>query len=129
MVSTVNEQLLDERLAALEEARAWSPRLVSKLENHIRTADDLALFRINAFSFAKQRHLPEDEVIDLFLHATALGLFSLDWSLYCPKCCCVVESFRSLKSLHNHYSARLGMTRRSMNISRSRSPSVRISAR
>ena len=27
----------------------------------------------------------------------------MDWSLYCPKCCCVVESFRSLKSLHNHY--------------------------
>jgi hypothetical protein len=48
-------------------------------------------------------HLPENEIIDLFLHATALGLFSMDWSLYCPQCCCVVESFRSLKSLHNHY--------------------------
>ena len=103
MVSAVNEHLLDERLAALEEARAWSPRLISKLESHIRTADDLALFRINAFSFAQERHLPENEIIDLFLHATALGLFSMDWSLYCPQCCCVVESFRSLKSLHNHY--------------------------
>jgi len=45
MVSTVNEQLLDELPAALEDARAWSPRLISKLESHIRTADDLALFR------------------------------------------------------------------------------------
>lgn len=103
MVSAVNEPLLDERLAALEEARAWSPRLISKLESHIRTADDLALFRINAFSFAGERHLAENEIIDLFLHATALGLFTMDWSLYCPRCCCVVESFRSLKSLHNHY--------------------------
>jgi hypothetical protein len=103
MVSAVNEPLLDERLAALEAARAWSPRLISKLESHIRTADDLALFRINAFSFARERHLAENEIIDLFLHATALGLFSMDWSLYCPRCCCVVESFRSLKSLHNHY--------------------------
>ena len=103
MVGAINEQLLDERLAALEEARAWSPRLISKLESHIRTADDLALFRINAFSFAGERHLPENEIIDLFLHATAVGLFSMDWSLYCPQCCCVVESFRSLKSLHNHY--------------------------
>ena len=103
MVSAVNEELLDERLAALEEARAWSPRLISRLESHIRTADDLALYRINAFSFAKERHLGENEVIDLFLHATALGLFSMDWSLYCPQCCCVVESFRSLKSLNNHY--------------------------
>ena len=103
MVSAVNEQLLEERLAALEEARAWSPRLISKLESHIRTADDLALFRINAFSFAQERRLAENEIIDLFLHATALGLFSMDWSLYCPQCCCVVESFRSLKSLDNHY--------------------------
>ena len=103
MVSAVNEQLLDERLAELEAARSWSPRLISKLESHIRTADDQALFRINAFSFAQQRHLDENEIIDLFLHATALGLFSMDWSLYCPQCCCVVESFRSLKSLHNHY--------------------------
>src|SRR6202000_2769292 len=103
MVSAINEQLLDERLAALEEARAWSPRLISKLESHIRTADDLALYRINAFSFAQERHLAENEIIDLFLHATALGLFAMDWSLYCPQCCCVVESFRSLKGLHNHY--------------------------
>lgn len=103
MVGAVNEPLLDERLAALEQARAWSPRLISKLESHIRSADDLALFRINAFSFARERHLAENEIIDLFLHATALGLFSMDWSLICPQCCCVVESFRSLKSLHNHY--------------------------
>lgn len=103
MVGAVNEPLLDERLAALEQARAWSPRLISKLESHIRSADDLALFRINAFSFARERHLAENEIIGLFLHATALGLFSMDWSLICPQCCCVVESFRSLKSLHNHY--------------------------
>jgi class 3 adenylate cyclase len=103
MVGAVNEKLLDEHLAELEEARAWSPRLISKLESHIRTADDLALYRINAFSFAKERHLSENEIIDLFLHATALGIFSMDWSLYCPQCCCVVESFRSLKGLQNHY--------------------------
>src|ERR1700684_3473786 len=103
MVGAVNEKLLDERLAELEEARAWSPRLISKLESHIRTADDLSLYRINAFSVAKERSLAENEIIDLFLHATALGLFSMGWSLYCPQCCCVVESFRSLKSLHNHY--------------------------
>jgi class 3 adenylate cyclase len=103
MVGAVNEKLLDERLAELEEARTWSPRLISKLESHIRTADDLALYRINAFSFAGERHLAENEIIDLFLHATALGIFSMDWSLYCPQCCCVVESFRSLKGLQNHY--------------------------
>jgi class 3 adenylate cyclase len=102
-VSSVNESLLDERLAALEKVRTWSPRLVSRLESHIRSADDRALFRINPFSFAKERGLSESEVIDLLLHATALGLFTMDWALFCPQCCFVAESLRSLKYVHDHY--------------------------
>ena len=68
MTAIVNEELLDERLAKLEMARAWSPRLVSKLESYVRSADDEALFRINPFSLARERNLPEDEVIDLLLN-------------------------------------------------------------
>src|SRR5687767_2865266 len=48
----VNEQVLDERLTLLEAARPWSPRVITKLEGHIRTADDEALFRINPLTFA-----------------------------------------------------------------------------
>jgi Family of unknown function (DUF5939)/Adenylate and Guanylate cyclase catalytic domain len=103
MAIAVNEQGLDERLALLEKARNWSPRLISKLESHIRTADDRALYRINPFTFAQEKNVDETELIDLFLHAAALSLFSMDWNLFCPKCCCVVDSFRSLKSVHNHY--------------------------
>jgi hypothetical protein len=101
--TSVKEQVLEERLAKLATARSWSPRLVSKLESHIRFADDEALFRINPFTFARDRSLREDEVIDLFLHATSLGLFGMDWLLLCPKCSCVVESLRSLATVHNHY--------------------------
>jgi class 3 adenylate cyclase len=103
VTAIVNEELLDEHLAKLEEARSWSPRLVSKLENHIRAADDEALFRINPFTFARERNLPEDEVIDLLLNATSLGLFNMDWLLLCPRCSCVVESLNSLRGVHNHY--------------------------
>jgi len=99
----VNEPLLDERLGLLEKARPWTARLISKLERHIRTADDLALYRINPFTFAKEKNAPPTETIDLFLHATALGLFRKDWTLFCPQCCCVVESLRSLRGMHTHY--------------------------
>jgi class 3 adenylate cyclase len=99
----VNEAILDQRLAELEKARAWSPRIVSKLESHIRSADDEAVFRINPLSFAADKHIAENEVVDLFLYATKAGLFTMDWLLLCPPCCCVVESFRALNSVHNHY--------------------------
>lgn len=102
-VTDVNEKLLDERLGSLEKARFWSARLVSRLESHIRCSDDEALFRINPFTFARERNAPQSEVLELFLHATSLGLFRMDWMLFCPQCCCVVQSLRSLRGIHNHY--------------------------
>ena len=103
MLDSVTENLLDERLARLEKARAWSPRVISKLESHIRAASEDALFRINPLSFAAEKNIPEIEAIDLFLHATSVGVFSMDWQLLCPACSCVVESFRSLKGVQSHF--------------------------
>src|SRR4051812_20476557 len=103
MEARINEPELDERLAALETARSWSPRVVSKLESLIRAGDDRSVFRINPMRFAAERNIAEAETIDLFLHAASLGLFDMDWLLVCPLCGCVVESFRSLRSLEGHY--------------------------
>lgn len=101
-MSAINEKLLDEGLAALETARAWSPRVISKLEAHIRSADDVGLFRINPMAFSAEKGIGEDETIDLFLHATAVGLCEMSWILLCPICSCIIESFRALKSLESH---------------------------
>src|ERR687889_284221 len=106
----VNEDALDERLAVLEARRSWSPRVIAKLEGHIRSADDEALFRINPLTFAREKNLAEHEAIDLCLHATSCGLLRVDWLLLCPKCSCVVESFGSLKSVHNRYQCPLCLT-------------------
>ncbi len=114
MAARVDEQMLDERLARLEAARPWSPRIVSRLEALIRADDDAALFRVNPFTFARQRALDEGETVDLLLHATALGLFEMDWLLICPRCACAVESFARLRAVlrrfrcpecHNEYEA------------------------
>ena len=114
MATLVDERALDERLARLEGARSWSPRVVSRLEALIRSDDDAALFRVNPFTFARERDLENDEAIDLFLHATAHGLFEMDWLLICPRCACAVESFARLRAVlrrfrcpecHNEYEA------------------------
>lgn len=102
-MANVSESLLDQRLGTLEAARTWSPRVISKLEGHIRSSDDAGLFRINPVKFAVDKHIGEAEAIDLFLHGTAHGLFEMDWLLLCPLCSCVVETFRSLRSVRNRY--------------------------
>src|SRR5690606_34883535 len=85
MAITIEERALDGRLARLEAARPWSPRVISRLEALIRTAEDDALFRVNPLAFARQWDLDQSEAIDLFLHAAAAGLFEMDWLLICPR--------------------------------------------
>jgi len=75
---------------------------MSKLESHVRGADDVGLLRINPIAFATEKGIAEAEAIDLFLHAAAQGLFEMTWSLICPICSCVIDSFRALKNLRSH---------------------------
>jgi class 3 adenylate cyclase len=103
----IDEKKLEERLVALEAARSWSPRVVSRLETLLRSAPDEALYRINPFQFAAEKSIAEAEAIDLFLHACAVGLVDMDWQLVCPMCSDVVESFRSLRKLHRHFHCHL----------------------
>jgi class 3 adenylate cyclase len=98
----LNEHLLDEQMTALETMRTWSPRVISKLETLIRTGDDYSLFRINPIQYASERGMSETEAIDLFLHATKIGLFEMEWNLLCPACGNVVDSFSALTRLHTH---------------------------
>jgi hypothetical protein len=103
----LNETNLDQRLTALEAARSWSPRIVSRLETLIRTAPDEALVRINPIRFAAERGLAEREAVDLFLHATLVRLFEMDWALVCPVCSDVVANFRNLGAVERHFHCHL----------------------
>ena len=58
-------------------------------------------------NLAREKNLPLNEVIDLLLYASALGLFGTDWLLLCPQCSCIVESFRSLTGVRNQYHCKL----------------------
>jgi class 3 adenylate cyclase len=103
----IDEKKLEERLVALEAAKSWSPRVVSRLEMLLRSGTDEALYRVNPIQFATEKSIAEAEAIDLFLHACVAGLFDMDWLLVCPMCSDVVESFRSLGKLHTHFHCHL----------------------
>jgi class 3 adenylate cyclase len=103
----IDEKKLEERLVALEAAKSWSPRVISRLETLLRSGKDESLYRINPIQFATEKSIAESEGIDLFLHACVAGLFDMDWLLVCPMCSDVVESFRSLRKLHTHFHCHL----------------------
>ena len=106
----INEPFLEESLEHLEKTRAWSPRVISKLETLIRSAEDEALLRVNPFRFAVDRNIKEQESLDLFLHASLRGLFTMDWSLTCPTCGEVVDSFKTLQNIHASFGCNLCRT-------------------
>src|SRR5215471_13234987 len=103
MPATINEALLDEQLAQLERVSNWSPRVISKLEAFIRTADDYSTFRINPIQYASEKGISENEAIDLFLHASKLGLFDLEWNLICGCCGQIFTSLRSIAKMETHF--------------------------
>ena len=103
MATDIDEKLLEEILTDLEKARSWTPRTIAKLESLIHAEDEFALFRIDPIRFADEKKVSEAEAIDLFLHATRLGLFQMDWQLLCPLCGAIANSFNSLHDIHPDY--------------------------
>jgi class 3 adenylate cyclase len=87
------------RFAALKRSSV-NPAAIAALEAWVREARDEALHRINIFDFAAAQRLPENDALDLFLHATRLGMFDLSWNMLCPGCGGVLESGDSLKTVN-----------------------------
>src|SRR5207244_10898916 len=99
----VQERLLESKMTEIEQARSWSPRVISKFETLIRSGDDLSLYRINPLAFARDRAISEAESIDLFLHATRGGLFDMSWDVVCPQSGMVLDSFGALRTMKTYY--------------------------
>ncbi|QQO23027.1 adenylate/guanylate cyclase domain-containing protein [Bradyrhizobium diazoefficiens] len=102
-MTSIDERLLESKMTQVEQARAWSPRVISKFETLIRSGDEVSVFRANPLAFARDRGVAEPEAIDLFLHAARAGLLDLHWDILCPHSGLVLESFGKLRALRSHF--------------------------
>ena len=103
----VNDNILEDGLGKVESMRNWSPRLISKLENSIRNANDEDLFRVNPLAWASQKSVDEYEAVDLFLYAAKAGLFYMEWDIICPCCGKILQSLRDLHGLQAENSCKV----------------------
>ena len=101
MYNNINIRRLKEDLKTLEKSRRWSSGLVEKLDNFISKSDDYDLFRVNPLRFANQNNISETDGIDLFLWATKLNLFEMNWELLCPACGDHIKSFKHLNTMQD----------------------------
>ena len=104
---TVNDEYLEESLAKVERVRNWNPRVISKLENFVRTSNDEDLFRVSPLQWAIQKSVDEYEAVDLFLHGAKAGLFYMEWDVICACCGRISQSLQDLHSLESHSTCKL----------------------
>jgi class 3 adenylate cyclase len=102
-MTAIDELLLESAMTRIEQARPWSPRVVSRFESFIRSGDEVALYRANPLAFARDRGVAEPESIDLFLYAARSGLLDMHWNILCPHSGLVLESFGALRALKTHF--------------------------
>ncbi len=103
----IDDNYLEGTLEKIEQARNWSPRVVSKLENSIHTANDEELFRVSPLAWAEQKSVDKYEAMDLFLHAAKAGLFYMEWDVICPCCGRISQSLQDLHNLESHSTCNL----------------------
>ena len=49
-MTSLDERLLENKMTQIEQARTWSPRVISKFEALIRSGDEVSLYRANPLS-------------------------------------------------------------------------------
>ncbi len=75
-------------VAATEQMRTlgFADGLVRRVFDYIEYADDISLARIRPYALADEWNVSRTAMLDLFLHATRVGVFDLEWDLLCPLC-------------------------------------------
>jgi len=81
--------------------QATDGTVVDMLERMVREAPDHALNRMNPLDLAASAGVSEERVIAALLHAVALGMLEMTWSVMCPSCAGVLSANKSLKTLNS----------------------------
>jgi len=81
--------------------------VVDAIEALVASGTDSELSRLDPLRFAAGRGLPEDRVLDAFVHAAKLSLFEMTWNLLCPGCGGVLDFGADLKQMKSHYNCSL----------------------
>ncbi|MBN1450784.1 MAG: adenylate/guanylate cyclase domain-containing protein [Anaerolineales bacterium] len=90
------------RLKSAQEAlhtRGVDPAQYERLVEFLNQADDLSVQRMRPFVLADNWGSARRPVLEMFLHATRLGLLDMYWELLCPRCRRMAESMDSLSEV------------------------------
>ncbi|MET1030958.1 adenylate/guanylate cyclase domain-containing protein [Domibacillus tundrae] len=85
----------------LDQLRTVYPHegLADCLENHLTMTGDDEVLHMKPYRLAAKWGYARQEVLDLFLHATKIGLLTQSWNLMCPNCRVPKQTVSSLSEV------------------------------
>jgi adenylate cyclase len=69
--------------------------------NLLQNGSDWDCYKINVFRLAQEFEVSKTEALRTFLFATKLGIFDLNWDIYCPSCMGLPEYYSHIMGLKN----------------------------
>ncbi len=90
--------VLDEKLADLEQL-GFAPAVLEQIRTYVSSAAPQRLQRMSPYRMADEWQLPRAEILSAFLFGTRLGLFDLEWNVFCPSCTGVTDYVQHLSQL------------------------------
>ena len=87
------------RFQALKYSGGFPDPVVDRFAKFIEAAPEEQLFRMSPLRSARQIDIPERAAVDLFLHATHVGILDFSWGVLCPMCASFLTTAGGLRSL------------------------------
>jgi class 3 adenylate cyclase len=92
---------IDEKFRELATTAAPS-RAIAHLRTLVEGEDELAVYKLNAFRFADDAGVSRAEAVRTLLFATRIGLFDLNYDIFCPSCGGIPDYPRALMGVRSH---------------------------
>jgi class 3 adenylate cyclase len=86
-------------MVALREKDAFPGPLLDDFQAFLERAPEEDLFRMSPLRYAADRRIPEQQAIDLFLHATHAGILEFAWGVLCPGCMAFLTTPGALRGI------------------------------
>lgn len=99
----INQTNLSNKIVSLKQTGIIKDRVLEDFQEIICSLSDWELFRINPYTFASEHQLNNEDTIQLFLHATKVGLFDFSWNMICPMCGGVEYSHHSVNTIQEGF--------------------------
>jgi len=97
----MKSELLRKKIESLKGYENLDKVYLDTLYEILINSTDWDLFRINPIRFALENNLNEQKIIDIFVHASKIGLFEFEWSMLCPKCGGVTSSHHAIDEIES----------------------------